>query len=276
MFNIERFGQLPLRRWDWRKSEIIVPATFESLRGLALQPFRLKLRHLALAPRPSRGPYSSKLGYLSVMADEVFKCPWDFDDRGLEGQCRNLGPAKPTTFQVRLTGKRAGNVTRCFSASKYGGSLARAEEAALEFWRAENWERGLVKRAWRLCTHDDGAQWYEFKLQDPLDAPDARFLLLDPQDLEQAKGHTWCAKADGRNSEDPLLYAVTNNGPTQIKHHRMLCPDWETVDHINRNGLDNRRVNLRDGSGGTNSTNRGLASNNTSGCTGVAPRPDER
>lgn len=46
----------------------------------------------------------------------------------------------------------------------------------------------------------------------------------------------------------------------------------EKVDHHNRNGLDNRWVNIRDGSGKTNDWNRSRQYNNTSGYSGVTFR----
>ena len=41
------------------------------------------------------------------------------------------------------------------------------------------------------------------------------------------------------------------------------------MDHRNRNGLDNRKKNLRDGSGGVNENNQSLRDDNTSGINGV-------
>ena len=41
------------------------------------------------------------------------------------------------------------------------------------------------------------------------------------------------------------------------------------MDHRNGNGLDNRKKNLRDGSGKVNANNQALLSNNTSGTNGV-------
>lgn len=50
---------------------------------------------------------------------------------------------------------------------------------------------------------------------------------------------------------------------------RELTPD-EIVDHVNGNGLDNRRENLRLATLSQNASNRSIASNNTSGYRGVS------
>jgi hypothetical protein len=51
--------------------------------------------------------------------------------------------------------------------------------------------------------------------------------------------------------------------------HRRAYPDIKEIDHINRDGLDNRRCNIREGAGRVNATNRRKQKNNTSGHTGV-------
>lgn len=56
-----------------------------------------------------------------------------------------------------------------------------------------------------------------------------------------------------------------------ISMHRFLLKPRKNqeIDHINRNGLDNRRKNLRICTRGENLSNRGLFKNNTSGYTGI-------
>lgn len=39
--------------------------------------------------------------------------------------------------------------------------------------------------------------------------------------------------------------------------HRLLCPGWQAVDHVNHDLRNNHRSNLRDGSNGINQHNRG-------------------
>lgn len=71
------------------------------------------------------------------------------------------------------------------------------------------------------------------------------------------------------------LYAVTSVGPhhslLQLSMHRVVlqAPKGVHVDHINHNGLDNRRANLRLCRHFQNLGNQGLAKHNTSGFKGV-------
>lgn len=59
-------------------------------------------------------------------------------------------------------------------------------------------------------------------------------------------------------------------GPTILMHRLIIdAPRGVQVDHINRNGLDNRRVNLRLATPGQNNANAKIRSDNTSGYKGV-------
>jgi len=72
-----------------------------------------------------------------------------------------------------------------------------------------------------------------------------KFALIDPEDYELVKNHTWCLSSNG--------YAVTNirDAETkkykQVKMHRLIfgAERGQMIDHKNGNKLDNRRENLR-------------------------------
>ncbi len=51
-------------------------------------------------------------------------------------------------------------------------------------------------------------------------------------------------------------YAVCNSPNNIIYMHRLLCPETLQIDHINHDGLDNRRCNLRSASGSLNTHNQ--------------------
>lgn len=90
--------------------------------------------------------------------------------------------------------------------------------------------------------------------------------LIDATDLALVQKHTWCV-ARIRN----YYYAVTSINRKRVYLHRLLMQpiSSEVVDHINRNTLDNRRVNLRKCSHAENMQNRKLQENNMSGHPGV-------
>jgi len=63
--------------------------------------------------------------------------------------------------------------------------------------------------------------------------------------------------------------SIWHNGKTALIH-RLLLPDAIMVDHENHNGLDNRRLNIREASVSDNAKNRREYSSNKSGVTGVS------
>jgi hypothetical protein len=95
-------------------------------------------------------------------------------------------------------------------------------------------------------------------------------VLLDAGDYTTIKGFggKWCITLV-RNK----LYAQKRLGKRlTITMHRFLMkpPKGMYIDHINGNGLDNRRINLRICTNSANLRNGSLRTNNTSGVTGVA------
>ena len=93
-------------------------------------------------------------------------------------------------------------------------------------------------------------------------------VLIDDEDFEKVKDFKWSIFTARK------LYVFRNakeNGTTKVEllHRRLLnFPNGE-VDHINGDGLDNRKFNLRACTNSENHMNRGKQKNNTSGFKGV-------
>jgi len=69
-----------------------------------------------------------------------------------------------------------------------------------------------------------------------------RFTIVDAADYEWLGAHKWFASL-----RKHTFYACRNGGRTLLLMHRVIMepPKGMVVDHINGNGLDNRRSNLR-------------------------------
>jgi hypothetical protein len=95
-----------------------------------------------------------------------------------------------------------------------------------------------------------------------------RVALVDDADFERMNAHKWFYNKG---------YAMRNvqvwprKKTTQYMHREILgTPDGMETDHINGDGLDNRRVNLRVCTKSENQRNARAQSDNTSGFKGVS------
>jgi hypothetical protein len=93
-----------------------------------------------------------------------------------------------------------------------------------------------------------------------------RFAIIDKEDLSKIFKYSW-----HMSSSDGHFYAVTSRTCGQLRMHRIImdCPDGYVVDHINNDGLDNRKSNLRICLSQQNACNRKLNSNSSTGFKGV-------
>lgn len=98
-----------------------------------------------------------------------------------------------------------------------------------------------------------------------------KYTVINTEDYDKIKNYCW--------SENKRGYVHTSNkggAHVVLFLHRIInnTPEDMGTDHINRNRLDNRKSNLRTCTPLENAQNKGIATNNTSGTTGVYYRKD--
>jgi hypothetical protein len=94
--------------------------------------------------------------------------------------------------------------------------------------------------------------------------------IVDVDDLPLVEGFNWYAKVHA-NHVYAARYDYSNRDKRHIMLHRfiMVCPQGLHVDHIDGDGLNNRRSNLRIVTNAQNSCNQKINKNNQSGFKGV-------
>ncbi len=89
---------------------------------------------------------------------------------------------------------------------------------------------------------------------------------IDDADRVFTDGRKWHAIARPYKA---AVYACTRIGARHVMLHNLLCPDWAEVDHADGDGLNNQRINLRDGAEFRNNANMRLRPTSTTGYKGV-------
>jgi len=106
---------------------------------------------------------------------------------------------------------------------------------------------------------------------------DGRVAVIDAADAETVANHSWAACPMGN-----VTYAVTGMRRDGVKRnlglHRLIveCSRDQVVDHIDCDGLNCRRYNLRAARQAENARNSRMRSSNTSGFKGVFWRADRQ
>lgn len=96
--------------------------------------------------------------------------------------------------------------------------------------------------------------------------------VCDLDDLPLIRGIRWMACGQRRPGLSYMKgWGVENDKSILLLCHRMLtnCPPDMVVDHVNRDSLDNRRINMRKCLQSENVINSKVNANNTSGFRGV-------
>jgi hypothetical protein len=100
-----------------------------------------------------------------------------------------------------------------------------------------------------------------------------KFALVDPEDYADLVGYKWCAAKQGRT-----FYAVCCAAGVQIRMHRVItnAGPGQVCDHINHDGLDDMRSNLRLCSRRENGRNQQRRTGGTSRYKGVTWHKGDR
>lgn len=98
-----------------------------------------------------------------------------------------------------------------------------------------------------------------------------KVALVDDADYEELSKHNWCANK-GRITFYAGRGVKIKGKHVTIPMHRVIMktPKGMDTDHIDGNGLNNQRENLRICTHAENSINRGKCKSNTSGYKGVS------
>ena len=91
--------------------------------------------------------------------------------------------------------------------------------------------------------------------------------FIDAEDFEKINKYNWHCQKDGNT-----YYARTVVNKKHYSMHRIImkAQQGQIIDHINRNGLDNRKNNLRFCTIRENSLNRKINIRNKTGYTGIS------
>jgi len=161
------------------------------------------------------------------------------------------------TYLVRFTEKQ--KITASKSFKIIDNNIEDALILAEEYREQISLEKGLTRNQYRLVETQKDGRYIEMKLQDNY------ICKFNEEDLHLAIKHNCHAHS---NHNRYYMYQTISRNEKCI-FHRILFPEWKIIDHINRDGLDNRRKNLRSVSVSENNLNQHMRKDCSSGKTGI-------
>lgn len=177
---------------------------------------------------------------------------------------KSLGSITETNSSFKVQFKSTDAQTKSFNKNRYG--LEQAKGFSEKYRVEESKRAGLTKNCIRdvkVISHPILETSYIYK---EVMLSDDKFTMIENDCLELiVQNNINLYITTDRNT----CYANIYSNIHKKLLHSVLYPEFSEVDHIDRNGLNNLRYNVRDGGGRVNSTNRSIQKNNTSGIKGV-------
>lgn len=183
---------------------------------------------------------------------------------------------RDTDCQLTIKKDKVVVFTKSFTYSNYK-TKDEAIKAATECKLEKSKEFGLTKNQYRLVLSENPEEksYVEVKLQDD------HIMLCEIEHMPYVINSTWTARTNGRQAKNGDAWYVQRATSKKLNQeriffHNLVYPELHEIDHINRNDLDNRKSNIRDGSNRVNANNkREFYANNTSGIPGVTFRENK-
>ena len=175
--------------------------------------------------------------------------------------------------------KEHGGRSKTFHKREYG---LHTVDVAKAYHKRECDKRNLTQNQVRLVTvvsHPvlpTGYEYYEMSLPKRVGIVNPIMKIeTDQLELTRSMGKVRAYLQKGKKT----TYAQIGSNKNTKQIHSILYPQFSEVDHINRDGLNNLRSNVREGGGRVNALNKGKQKNNTSGYTGLgyeAPKGNKK
>ena len=178
------------------------------------------------------------------------------------GGNRHQGSVIQTDTHVKVIFKAfQGGNSKSFSVKQYGRE--QATNLAFNYKNRESIKRELSKnmiRNVKVVSHPLLPKGYEFQ---EIYLSDDKIMMFEIEHYNLIHDKSVYLF---KNPHHKTTYARINGELA----HRKLFPEFKEVDHIDQNGLNNLRCNVREGSDRVNANNKSKQKNNTSGTTGVS------